>query len=164
MNEYLELISLNVWHIVATIANLLILTLIVKKFLFKPVQKIMAERKAQVDNLYREAEESIDSAEKSKAEYEKKLEAADETVEGIIRDASKRAEAAREEIIADANRKARETAEKAEREIAQEKKKAINELKNEISSISVEIAENVVGREIDENDHRELIDSFIEKL
>ena len=164
MNEYLELISLNVWHIVATIANLLILTLIVKKFLFKPVQKIMAERKAQVDNLYREAEESIDSAEKSKAEYEKKLEAADETVEGIIRDASKRAEAAREEIIADANRKARETAEKAEREIAQEKKKAINELKNEISGISVEIAENVVGREIDENDHRELIDSFIEKL
>lgn len=164
MNEYLELISLNVWHIVATIANLLILTLIVKKILFKPVQKIMAERKAQVDNLYREAEESIDSAEKSKAEYEKKLEAADETVEGIIRDASKRAEAAREEIIADANRKARETAEKAEREIAQEKKKAINELKNEISGISVEIAENVVGREIDENDHRELIDSFIEKL
>ncbi len=164
MNEYLELISLNVWHIVATIANLLILTLIVKKFLFKPVQKIMAERKAQVDNLYREAEESIDSAEKSKAEYEKKLEAADETVEGIIRDASKRAEAAREEIIADANRKARETAEKAEREIAQEKKKAINELKNEISGISIEIAENVVGREIDENDHRELIDSFIEKL
>ena len=164
MNEYLELISLNVWHIVATIANLLILTLIVKKFLFKPVQKIMAERKAQVENLYREAEESRDSAEKSKAEYEKKLETADETVEGIIRDASKRAEAAREEIIADANRKARETAEKAEREIAQEKKKAINELKNEISGISVEIAENVVGREIDENDHRELIDSFIEKL
>ena len=47
--EYLELIYLNIWHIVATIANLLLLMLILKKFLWKPVKKIMAERQGQVE-------------------------------------------------------------------------------------------------------------------
>ena len=49
-------------------------------------------------------------------------------------------------------------------EIAQERKKALTEVKNEISDISVEIAEKVVGREIREEDHREMIDQFIRDL
>ena len=56
--EYLELISLNIWHIIATIANLLILTLILKKFLFKPVQNVLAQRKKEVETLYTGAEEA----------------------------------------------------------------------------------------------------------
>ena len=51
-----------------------------------------------------------------------------------------------------------------ERNLAQEKKKAVNEIKNEISGMSVDIAEKVVGREIKEEDHKKLIDSFIESL
>ena len=60
--------------------------------------------------------------------------------------------------------KASDTVKKAEADIEREKKKALNELKTEISDISVQIAENVVEREIKEDDHRELIDSFIDKL
>ena len=53
---------------------------------------------------------------------------------------------------------------RAEEDIEQAKKKAMDDLKNEISDISVQIAEGVVGRELNGEDHRELIDSFIEKL
>lgn len=164
MNEYLELISLNIWHIIATIANLVILMLILKKFLFVPVQKVLAERKNQVDNLYSAAEESAAAAEADRKLYNEKLAGAREEADSIVKAAAKRADRLSDEIIDKAKTKAEETLKKAENDIAQEKKKAMNDLKNEISEISVQIAENVVGREIKEKDHRELIDSFIDNL
>ena len=51
-----------------------------------------------------------------------------------------------------------------ETEIEQEKKKAMNELKNEISGIAVDIASKVVEREIKEADHQDLIDEFIKNV
>lgn len=162
--EYLELISLNIWHIVVTIANLLILMLILKKFLWKPVKKIMAERQGQVDTIYHNAEEALGAAERDKKLYDEKLRGAQMEAETIVKAATQRADRLGDEIIANAKAKAEETMKKAESDIMQEKKKAMNDLKNEISGISVQIAENVVGREINEEDHRELIDSFIEGL
>lgn len=164
MNEYLELISLNIWHIIATIANLVILMLILKKFLFAPVQKILAERQSQVDELYSAAEKSAAEAEADKKLYSEKLAGAREEADSIVKAATKRADRLSDEIIDKAKNKAEETLKKAENDIAQEKKKAMNDLKNEISEISVQIAENVVGREISEEDHRELIDGFIDNL
>ncbi|MBE6542529.1 MAG: F0F1 ATP synthase subunit B [Ruminococcaceae bacterium] len=164
MNEYLELISLNIWHIIATILNLLILMWIIKKFLFKPVQKVLAERQNQVDEIYSAAEKSAAQAEADRKLYNEKLEGAREEAEAIVKAATKRADRLSDEIIDKAKNKAEETIRKAENDIAQEKKKAMNELKNEISDISVQIAENVVGREIKAEDHRELIDDFIDKL
>lgn len=162
--ENLELISLNIWHVIATIANLLILTLIIKKFLFKPVQKILAERKGQVDDIYKNAEEAAAKAEEDKKLYSEKLENARDEADSIVKAATQRADRLGEEIIEDAQRKAADAMKKAEDDIALEKKKAMNELKNEISEISVQIAENVVGREISADDHRDMIDSFIENL
>lgn len=162
--EYLELISLNIWHIIATIANLLILMLIIKKFLFKPVQKILAERRGQVEELYSNAEEAKAQAESDRALYSEKLKGAQDEADSIIKTATARADKLGGEIIDEAKQKAADTVKKAEADIEREKKKAMNELKNEISEISVQIAENVVSREIKDEDHRELIDSFIDKL
>ncbi len=164
MNEALELISVNFWHIIVAIANLLILTLIVRKFLFKPVQKILAERQAEVDNLYQQAEESAASAENDKQMYHEKLEKAEHEVEEIIKSATVRAERLGDEIVAEANAKADAAIKKADADIAQSKKKAINEIKNDIAGISVSIAEKVVEREINEKDHNDIIESFIDQL
>ena len=83
--EYLELISLNIWHIIATIANLLILTLILKKFLFKPVQNVLAQRKKEVETLYTGAEEAKAQAESDKKLYSEKLRGAKEEADSIIK-------------------------------------------------------------------------------
>ena len=112
-NEYLELISVNVWHMVFTIVNLLILTLILKKFLFDRVKKVLADRQSQVDEIYREAEESRDAAMRDKTEYHAKLEQADEEAQNLIKKASQRAERRSDEIIDAANRKAEETLKKS---------------------------------------------------
>ena len=162
--ESLELISLSVWHILASIANLLILTWILRKFLFRPVQKMLAERQGQVDELYRDAEDSQRKAAEDRILYREKLAGAAEEAESIVRSAAQRADRQSDEIIADANRRAAETMKQAEQDIEQAKKKAMDELKNEVADISVQIAENVVGRELNGEDHRDLIDSFIDNL
>ncbi len=164
MNEYLELISLDIWHIVATVGNLLILWLIIKKLLFKPVTEILEKRKSQVDDIYSKAEESKRAAEKDRLEYSAKLAAARNEADEIVRNAALRADRLSENIIEEAKNKAEETARKAEADIELEKKRAMNEPNDEIGAISVQIAESVVGREISEDDHRELIDSFIDEL
>ncbi len=162
--EYLELISLNIWHILATIGNLLVLTWIIKKLLWDRVQAVLTERRNQVDTIYQEAETSRSEAEQNMLLYRTKLDHADEEADSIIRQATERADRLSDEIVADAEKKAADAIRKADADIELEKKKAMNELKDEISGISVQIAQSVVQREIKEEDHKELIDSFIDNL
>ena len=162
--EYLELISLNIWHIIATIGNLLVLTWIIKKLLWDRVQAVLAERRNQVDTIYQEAEVSRSEAEQNMLLYRNKLDHADEEADSIIRQATERADRLSDEIVADAEKKAADAIRKADADIELEKKKAMNVLKHEISGISVQIARSVVQREIKDEDHKELIDSFIENL
>ena len=122
----LDLVSIVPWEIITQLINLLLLFLLLKHFLFKPVQNILNARQAEIDKSYADAETAQTRAEELRDEYEKR--------------------------ISDA---------KAEAQIEQEKKKAMNELKDEISGIAVDIASKVVEREIDEKDHEELISEFI---
>ena len=120
MGDSLELISLEVWHVVASILNLLILTLILKKFLFKPVHNMLDKRKEQVDSLYRDAEQSRQKAEEDRALYGEKLAGAVEEAETIVRSAAQRADRQSDEILADAKRRAAETVKQWLDEVGQE--------------------------------------------
>jgi len=164
MSEYLEIISLNVWHIVAAMLNLLLLTYILKRFLFDRVKRVLAERQAEVDTLYTDAENARTQANADRDAYALKMAQADEEAQGILREATVRADRMSDQILAEASERASAKMRKAEADIAQEKKKAVNEIKNEISGMSVDIAEKMVQREIREEDHKKLIDSFIEDL
>ncbi len=160
----LDLISVNIPHILITIINLLILFLLIKKFLFKPVQRILDARKAEVDKIYAQAAETQEAADKDKQLYEEKLEGAEAEADAILQSAAKKAEQNSDLVLAEATEKAGAMLRKAEADIAQERKKAVNEIKNEISDLSVSIAGKVIGRELNADDHRALIDGFIDDL
>ncbi|MBQ7541470.1 MAG: F0F1 ATP synthase subunit B [Clostridia bacterium] len=160
----LELISVNIPHILITIVNLLILFLLIKKFLFKPVQRILDARKAEVDKVYADAADAQEAADRDKALYAEKLENAEAEADALLKNAAKKAEQNSDVVLAEATEKASAMLKKAEAEIAQERKKAVNEIKNEISDISVSIAGKVIEREINADDHKTLIDGFIEEL
>ncbi len=162
--QSLDIISINLWSILISLANLLIIFLLLKKFLFKPVKKTFAVRSAQIDKIYGDANAAKAEAEESKTLYEQKLAGAKDEAEEILSSARERADRMSDEIVGQANAKAAAKVKRAEEEIAQEKKKAMSEIKNEISTISVDIAEKLIGREIDERDHSELIDKFIEEV
>ena len=159
--QTLEVISINIWNILISLANLLIMFLVLKKFLFAPVKKVFSEREAQVQKKYADAQEAQQRADANSALYEQKLAEADDEAEAILHDARDRADRLEQEIITEAQQRAASMIRRADAEIAQDKKKAVNEIKNEISAMSVDIAERMIGREIKEEDHEALIDEFI---
>ena len=114
--------------------------------------------------MYSDAENAKNSANEMKAEYEEKIASADAESEEILRRAVRRAELREEEILKEADKKAARVMERAEEQIELEKKRAINDVKDEVSGIALGIAEAVIERDIDKKDHDSLIDEFIGKL
>lgn len=164
MPETLDFVSFVPWQMIMQWGNLLILFLLVKKFLFKPVQNILNQRQAEVDKLYADANEAKDAANAMRADYEKHLAQAKEEAGEIVKTASVQAQRRSDELVNEAQQKAAALLARADAEIAQEKKKAINEIKDEISGMAVDIASKVVEREISAKDHEKLIEEFIKNV
>ncbi|MBR6427951.1 MAG: F0F1 ATP synthase subunit B [Clostridia bacterium] len=162
--QTLDVISVNVWSILISLCNLLILYFIFKKLLFGRVKKIMAERKQAVQKVYDDASRAREEAENDRDLYKSRLEQADEAADRIMEDARIRARAREAEIIEDAKRRASDTMRRADESIELDRRRAVNELKDEISGLSVDIAEKVIEKEIDPDDHRRLIDGFIDSI
>ena len=161
---YQALITLDGWTFLAQICNLMIQMLIFKKFLLNPVKNVIAERKAKADSQIADATKLRTEAEAMKAEYEQNLQNARAEANEIVANAQKTATARGEEIVGEARAQAAALKQKAEADIAQERKKAVNEVKDEIGGIAMEIASKVVEREISEKDHKDLIDEFIKNV
>lgn len=159
--DTLDFVSIVPWEIITQLVNLLLLFLLLKHFLFKPVQKILDARQAEIDKDYADAEKAQNEAEALRDEYEKRIADAKSEATDIVKTATRKAQLHGEEIVRDAQTQASRLMEKADAQIEQEKKKAMNELKDEISGIAVDIASKVVEREIDEKDHEALISEFI---
>ena len=164
MQLYQALITLDGWTFVAQICNLMIQLVIFKKLLLNPVKKVIAERKAKADSQIADAEKLRTEAEAMKAEYEQNLQNARNEANQIVASAQKTAAARSEELLGEARAQAAALKQKAEADIAQERKKAVNEVKDEIGGIAMEIASKVVEREIREKDHKDLIDEFIKNV
>ena len=162
--QNLDVISVNIWAILASLANLLILTLIVKRFLFKPVKKIVDARRAAIDNDYAQAQAARDQAEESRQNYEAAMAAAKQTSDQIIADATRTAEHRSNEIVAEARQKATDIRRQAETDAILERKKAEDDMKHEIAEVSTQLTGKLLQREINEDDHKKLIDSFLSDL
>ena len=162
--QSLDIISVNLWHIVVSLANLVLIFLIVKKFLFKPVRKLIADRQAQIDGQYAAARAAEQQANDSKAAWEEKLKTADEEADTIIKDATDAANYRAGQIIEEANSRAEVIKLRAENEAILTQKRAEESIKREITEISSAIAERMLEREINAEDHKALIDSFINDI
>ena len=164
MQLYQALITLDGWTFLAQVCNLMIQLVIFKKLLLNPVKKVIAERKAKADSQIVDAEKLRTEAEAMKAEYEQNLQNARTEANQIVAAAQKTAAARSEELLGEARAQAAALKQKAEADIAQERKKAVNEVKDEIGGMAMEIASKVVEREIKEADHQDLIDEFIKNV
>lgn len=164
MELYDNLVSLGAWNIIVTICNTLITFLIVKKFLFGPVRKMLATRSEEVQAMYDQAETDRKEAAAMKKDYTESMANAKQEAAEITQSATRRATARSEEILAEATRQAVDLKKKAEQSIEQERKKAMNEIKDEIAGLSVMIASKVVEKDINADDHKRLIEDFIDKV
>ncbi len=161
---YESFLGVNPWDALFTLLNTIALFLVMKKFLFGPVMKMIQDRQQEIDDLYRQAGDAKDQAQALETEYRQKLSAAQQTGEQIVRDAVSRGQSREEEILRQANAEADAIRSKASADIAREKKQAINDAKDEISGMAVAIAEKVVGRQMNDADQNKLVDEFIRGL
>ena len=159
-----QLVTIVPWNFVAAICNLLIQMWLIKKFLFKPVQKVLAQRQQMADAQIADAEKARTEAEAMRTDYEQRLAAAKEEAAQLVQNATRTAHLRSEEIVRQARADAASIKTKADADIAQQRKKAINEVKDEIGGIAMDIASKVVEREIDSKVHQDLIDEFIRNV
>ncbi len=164
MEGFESFVGVNFWTALFTLLNFLALFFVLKHFLVGPVIKIIQDRQKEIDDMYAAAGNAEEQAKLMEAEYKEKLSAAAETGERIVKEAVARGQAREEEILRQANAEASAIMDKAAADIALEKKKAINDAKDEISGIAIAIAEKVVARELNEADQAQLVDTFINEL
>ncbi len=162
--QTLDIISVNLWQILISLTNLVLLFLILKKFLFKPVNKVLDQRQKAIDEQYAAAESAELQAKESRDSWEKKLSQADDQANSIIQEATDNAKHRGEKLIAEAKERADGIIRMAQSEAELERQKATDGIKREIVEVSGALTEKMLEREINTEDHRELIDSFIEKI
>ncbi len=159
-----DLVTLVPWTFIIQIINLFIQVYLIKKFLFKPINDILEKRRNLADKEIKEAREAKDEADSLKVQYEESLSSAHAEAARIVSEAQKEAQNKADTLLHEAETEAAGIKAKANADIEQEKKKAINEAKDEIGSLAMEIAGKVVEKEINESDHKKLIDDFITKV
>lgn len=162
--QSLDIISVNLWQILISLANLTILFLLLKKFLYKPVVKMLEARRAEIDSQYSDAQNAKQSAEAKDAELTSRLDNAKAEAEGIVKEAANTAKLRGDKIVEDAKATANGIIRQAELDAELERKRVNESIKEQIVDVSTALAQKMLEREINANDHKALIDDFISKI
>ncbi len=162
--ETQSLVTIVPWTFIATLLNLFLTMLLVKKFLFKPINEILEKRRQLSEKELTDARAAKAEADDLRTEYEASLSVAKDEAARIIQNAQREAQTKADKTIREAEQQAAGIRSRAEADIAQEKKKALNEAKDEIGGLAMDIAGKVVEKEIHEEDHKKLIDEFLEHV
>lgn len=162
--EVQQFISIAPWTIIFQILNLLLLMVLFKKYLFKPVTEILEKRQAEIEGHYQEAQQAETDAKAMKADYESKMAGARQEADRVIKTATESANAMSASIVGDARTQADQLKRRAQTEIDLERRRAFDEVKGELSGIALDIASQVIEREVNEKDHEAFINEFIKNV
>ena len=155
--------SLNAYKFIFAALNLLILYIVLRKILFKPVTKFMEDRTNSI-------KEAIDNAEKNKADalelkqkYEDQLKAAREEADSILSDARARASREYDAIIASAKKDAEAVLDRAREEIDRERNQMLRDIRGQVAGLALAAASKVIEANMDNERNRALVDKFIDE-
>lgn len=162
--QSLDIISVNLWHILISLCNLVLLFLILKKFLFAPVKKAIAKREDAIAAQYSAADEAKRTAEADRAAWEEKLRGADAEAASIVHEATVTADRRSENILSDARDQADGILRQAKADAELEQRKAQAGIRQELAGLSSALTGRLLNREINPKDHQELIDEFLDEI
>ena len=164
MDLYQSLVTVNPVTLIAQICNLFIQLFLAKKLFLDKVKAILDQRREAADKEITDAQAARAEAEEIKKAYEQNMREARAKADDLLLNAQRTANSRSEEIIGQAQQAAAQIKQKAASDIEMEKKKAINDAKNEISGLALAIAGKVVARELNAADQEQMIDRFIDEL
>lgn len=164
MEQFESFIGVNFWTALFVLLNTLAIYVVAKKFLFGPVNKMIESRQNEVDQMYADADDAKASAQHLREEYEARLADVRKEADRVIKTATDSANAMSATIVDDARSQAEQIKRRAQSEIEMERRKAFDEVKGELSGIALDIAAQVIDREVREKDHEAFIDEFIKNV
>lgn len=164
MDLYQSLVTVNPVTLIAQICNLFIQLFLAKKLFLDKVKAILDQRREAADKEITDAQAARAEAEEIKKAYEQNMREARAKADDLLLNAQRTANSRSEEIIGQAQQAAAQIKQKAAADIEMEKKKALNDAKNEISGLAMAIAGKVVARELNSADQEQMIDRFIKEL
>lgn len=144
--------------------SFLVVAFVLGKFAWPALKKGMAAREEKIRDDLTSAESARTDAESTKADYERKLAEARVEAGRIIEEGRQAADEVRKELIAKAEQDAAEVRRRAQEDIRLATDRAMSDLRGNVASLSVELAEKVVERNLDPDTQRALIDSYIDQV
>ena len=156
------LISFN-WTLVMIIVTFVVLYLIVKKFFFEKIHNFMEAREQKVKDQFADAEAAEKLAGEHLTEYESKLEGVEIERRGVLKESKTLADRRAQQIIEEANEKAKEIIDRAEKEVEREKAIFVETMRDQVAMLAIYAAEKIIDKQLNESEHMDLIDEIIEQ-
>ena len=158
------MVDLTLGTILAQMLNFFILVWILARFAYKPLVSMMQERKERIAKDLADAQAARNEAEQFKADYAAQIANARQEAQQIVEKAVQQAEATTREQLAAAREQIEREKERAHQDIVNERDRAMNNLRNEVISLSVAMATKVVAKDMDSETNTKLIEDAIAKL
>ena len=150
--------------LIAQILNFLVLVFVLAKFVYKPVLGLMEERKNKIASDLETAEKAKNDAEAVKAEYAAKLADARQEAQAIIENARKTAQAAHDKIMADTKAEQEQYVAAQKEIIATEKKKAMDEVRAQVISLSMIAAGKIVEQKLNSEEDKQMASKIVDSI
>lgn len=158
------MVDLTLGTILAQMLNFFILVWILARFVYKPLVSMMQERKERIAKDLADAQAARNEGEQFKADYAAQIANARQEAQQIVEKAVQQAEATTREQLATAREQIEREKERARQDIVNERDRAMNNLRNEVISLSVAMATKVVAKDMDSETNTKLIEDAIAKL
>ena len=155
------MLNFEFWSIFWAVLNILILFILLRIFLFKPINKMLDDRTQSIQKDIDDAENAKREAEELRQQYEDSISEAKEEAGKILREAHEYAEAERAEIIRKSHEEADEIVNSADETIENERRRVIQQAHVQIADLANEAASKVVSANLDDEKNRKLVDDFL---
>jgi F-type H+-transporting ATPase subunit b len=152
------------YTVVATVLSFLLLVYFLSKMAWKPLMKMMEERRTNIESMLASAENERQQAEKIKREYQEEMRKARQEAQEVIAKATKVSEVRSTEILAAAQEESEKIKKSALVDIERERDRAIAEVKAQVADLSVLVAEKIIRQKLDMKGQGQLIQQFIQEV
>ena len=156
------MLDIDIWNFIWAAINLVLLLILMKIFLFKPIRKMMDERTRMVQEELDSAKKSREEAEELKAQYQEDLDSAKDEAQKIIEKANSDAELERSAIIKRSHEEAERIVADAGKDIEKERRRVMAQAQTQIADLAIEAASRIIGENVDDEKNRRLVDKFLE--
>jgi F-type H+-transporting ATPase subunit b len=158
-----EKLGINVQWFLSQLVNFVILLIILQRVLYKPMLKMLSQRRERVRESMEYAERVQKEAQRAQEDYAKKIDESRREGQAIIAQATQQAERTREEILAKAQEESRQIKAKAAEDVEYERKQVVAELRGQVAELAVLAAGRVLGKALDEKTHRDVVMDFLDE-